>query len=182
MNENTPTQPHLGLSFAEVGRQRVSQAQLARMLGVTRQAVSSWVRDGKLTIGVDGKVDPAAATKQVVANSDPSRLRARVLREAVEDGSFQRRRIVELEHQMHAANARIDYLEEFSAAQDRCEATFAELVLDRFESLKACDADGRRALIDELRDRATLIADGLDPDNLPDDPFAPAAGERGRGA
>ncbi|MBL8448198.1 MAG: hypothetical protein JNJ44_12380 [Zoogloeaceae bacterium] len=62
---------------------RVRPAQFARMCGVSKQAVSQWVKEGKVTIGPDGLLDPVVASRQVFERTDPGRLRARVFREAM---------------------------------------------------------------------------------------------------
>lgn len=67
-------------------RVRVKPAEFSRMLGVSKQCVSRWIAAGKLSINpVDGRLDVQTAVQQVLRNTDPGRLRARVLRQAVED-------------------------------------------------------------------------------------------------
>lgn len=58
----------------------VTQAQLARLFGVTKQAVHAWVRDGKIKINPDGRIDPNQALSQLLTGSDPSRLRCALLK------------------------------------------------------------------------------------------------------
>jgi len=48
---------------------RLSQADLARALGVTRQAVSLWVATGTLTAGEDGKIDARQAVADLLARN-----------------------------------------------------------------------------------------------------------------
>lgn len=62
---------------------RVRPAQFARMVGVSRQCVSQWIKQGKVTLGPDGRLDPAQATREVIERTDPARLRARVFRQAM---------------------------------------------------------------------------------------------------
>lgn len=67
-------------------RVRVLPAEFARVLGVSKQTVSKWIKAEKLTINpIDGRLDVQAAVQQVLRNTDPGRLRARVLRQAVAD-------------------------------------------------------------------------------------------------
>lgn len=61
---------------------RVSQKDFARLVGVSPPAVSKWIRQGKLTLGTDGLLDPREAARQLAANTDPSKLRARLERVA----------------------------------------------------------------------------------------------------
>lgn len=56
---------------------RVRPSEFARLIGCTKQAVSVWIRDGKILLGTDGRLDPRQAVAQLLKNSDPSRLRAR---------------------------------------------------------------------------------------------------------
>ncbi len=50
---------------------RVTPAELARHLGVSRAAVSKAARAGRITVGEDGRVDPLEAEKQWLANTRP---------------------------------------------------------------------------------------------------------------
>lgn len=166
----TDLQPALSLSFAEVGRLRVRPAEFARMVSVSRQTVSQWIAQGKVTLGADGRLDPSIAAGQVVRNSDPTRLRARVLKEAVQDSASLRRRVAELEAALAAARARLAFLEEFSdnciRAEDLLLAELAnDAALDVLRSIT--DRTARLRYLEEMRDRADIRAEGRDPDNLP---------------
>jgi hypothetical protein len=161
---NSPIHPTLPLSFEDVGNLRVRPAELARMLGVTRQSVSQWIQTGKLTLGADGRVDPAKATRQVIENSDPSRLRARVLRSAVEDVGTLRRRIADLEHQLAAADARIAWADVYIDEEARGLDILGELLVARAPEFRDIDdAESLRAFIAQLMDDASLMAGGYDP-------------------
>ena len=59
---------------------RVRPSELARLFGVTKQAVSSWIKEGKIQLGFDQRIDPRKAIQQLLANGDPSRLRLAFLR------------------------------------------------------------------------------------------------------
>jgi hypothetical protein len=63
-------------------RLRVRPAELARILGVTRQAVAKAIRAGRIRVDADGRVDPHRATREWIANTHPGSMRARVLRDA----------------------------------------------------------------------------------------------------
>lgn len=67
------------------------------MCGVSKQAVSGWKKRGIITIGPDGKLDPHRAAQQVIRNTDPGKLRARVFKEAVEDHQTTRDRAAKLQ-------------------------------------------------------------------------------------
>lgn len=171
MPENSPEtshQPPLSLSFDDVVRLRVQPAQFARMVGVSRQTVSCWIRDGKVTLGADGRLDPAKAARQVVENSDPSRLRARVLKAATEDAAGLRHRIAALETQLEGARGRIGYLEEFSRAETRQHEFFITLLKARWEVLRELHVDQLAAHLEMMDETAMYCSDGMDP-NDPDD-------------
>ena len=76
---------------------RVRPAQFARMAGVSKQAVSQWIKEGKVTIGPDGLLDPVVASRQVFERTDPGRLRARVFRDAMAPYGELQKRVRELE-------------------------------------------------------------------------------------
>jgi hypothetical protein len=76
---------------------RLTRAEFARFLGVSKQAVGEWVTAGKITLGTDGRLDPRQAVAQLLRNSDPARLRAKVLAPLVRDVGELQRRIGELE-------------------------------------------------------------------------------------
>lgn len=63
-------------------RLRVLPAELARILGVSKQAVAKAIRAGRIRVDADGKLDPAAATRDWLRNTHPASMRSRVLRDA----------------------------------------------------------------------------------------------------
>jgi phage terminase Nu1 subunit (DNA packaging protein) len=50
---------------------RVTPAELARHLGVSRAAVSKAIKTGRIAVGEDGRVDPVEAERQWLANTRP---------------------------------------------------------------------------------------------------------------
>lgn len=84
--QDSPT-PMLPFDAQQVDRcgLRMTRAQFSRFLGVSKQAVTDWVRQGKITIGADGLLDPRQAVGQLMRNSDPSKVRARVLEPLTRD-------------------------------------------------------------------------------------------------
>lgn len=87
---------------------RVQQADFARMTGVSRQTVSQWVKLGKIrSVYPDGRLDPARAAREVIKNTHPGKLRARLLKVAAEDAAALRGRVVDLQHQLDEALAYI---------------------------------------------------------------------------
>lgn len=91
---------------AQLTAVRVKPVEFARMCGVSRQAVSKWIKRGLFTVGPDGRFDPALAWRQVLECSDPARLRARVFKDAVAPVAALRERIADLEaERAHLARA-----------------------------------------------------------------------------
>lgn len=82
---------------------RLTRAELARFLEVSRQAVGEWVAAGKISFGVDGRIDPRQAVAQLLRNTDPARLRSKVLAPLVSSIGGLQRRIAELETKLAAA-------------------------------------------------------------------------------
>lgn len=64
---------------------RLLPAEFSRIVGVSKQTVSRWVRAGKVTLGVDGRLDPAKAMRELLSKGDPGRFRARLFRQAISD-------------------------------------------------------------------------------------------------
>lgn len=89
---------------------RVRPADFARMCGVSRQAVSQWVKRGVITLGPDGKLDPVAAGRQVLLATDPARLRARVFRDTARDIDELRAQVRTLRAERDQARAEVDAL------------------------------------------------------------------------
>jgi DNA-binding XRE family transcriptional regulator len=102
-DDKTPLSP-LGLDHAELrSGLRLTRAQFARLLGVSRQTTSMWAKAGKITIGADGRLDPRVAVAQLLRHSDPARVRAKVLAPLIEELSALRHRVAELEAKLQSA-------------------------------------------------------------------------------
>ena len=73
--------PLLPFAAGELDRTalRMRPADFARLLEVSKQTVSQWVKAGKIVTGPDGLLEPRAAVRQLLRSSDPARLRSRVL-------------------------------------------------------------------------------------------------------
>lgn len=79
---------------------RVRPATFARMMRVSKQTVSMWIKRGTITLGADGLLEPERAARQAIANTNPAKLRARVLRQAVTDHDALRARVRALEAEL----------------------------------------------------------------------------------
>jgi DNA-binding transcriptional regulator YdaS (Cro superfamily) len=93
----------------ELLKVRIIPAEFARLLGVSKQTVSQWIKKGHVSINpLDGRLDVTTAVQQVLRNTDPGRLRARVLRQAVEDVQSLRRTAAEADERVAAVQAQLD--------------------------------------------------------------------------
>lgn len=80
----------LPFDVADMIATRLLPAQFARVVGVSKQSVSKWIRAGKVTLGPDGRLDPVAGIQEVLKNTAPTRLRARLFRQAMEGADAMR--------------------------------------------------------------------------------------------
>lgn len=99
---------------SELTTVRVRPAVFARMCQVSKQCVSQWIKEGKITRGPDGLIDPAVAARQVFERTDPSRLRARVFKNAMSTQDQLKQRVRTLEQQIKDLN----YRQEMSTHND----------------------------------------------------------------
>lgn len=108
--ENRPLS--LGLPFesthTEMAGVRLLPAQLARVLGVSKQAVSTWVKNGRITLGTDGRVDPSRACADLLRTGDPRRLRLKILQPLVRDIQERDRIIGDLEERIAALHLNLE--------------------------------------------------------------------------
>ena len=64
---------------------RLRPAEFARAIGVSKQSVSRWIQTDKVTLGADGRMNPNEAMRQLLRTTDPGRIRARLVRQAIDD-------------------------------------------------------------------------------------------------
>jgi len=151
--ENLRPSTLLPFDPADLVSMRVKPAQFARMCKVSKQAVSVWIREGKITLGPDGLLDPVVASRQVFERTDPGRLRARVFKDAVAHYGDLQARVRELEAQIADMNAiRHLYLHQDEIAE-RGEAFLAALAFG-FGELIAAEMNES---LDEALDRLWAI-------------------------
>lgn len=170
--------PELGFLFdrKELLAIRVRPAEFARLLGVSKQTVSVWIRDGKVTANaLDGLLDVRRAIQDVLRNTDPGRLRSRVLRQAVTDALELRENLARAEDRAEAAEAalrervsKIEFLEKWSTDADRSLEIFQRLIVEQADRLREASADEWPAILQELSDAADLEVNPLDDDDLAD--------------
>jgi hypothetical protein len=140
---------------------RLRPADLARMLKVSRQAVSLWVRGGKLHLDPDGRVSAASAMRQLVAHH-PERLRAAALRPAVREMVDLRDRVAQIEQALSQARADAEFHE----------GAAAELAAQQAELLRQLEAHRTDLVRLPAVDLLDAVVHWL---RLFADPFAPAS-------
>ncbi|WP_413439137.1 hypothetical protein ACFDAU_06265 [Sulfuriferula sp. GW1] len=145
-SDATP-QPELGflMNHKELLAIRVRPAEFARMLGVSKQTVSTWIRDGKVTINtLDGLLDVRRAIQDVLRNTSPGRLRSRVLRQAVTDALELRQNLASAEDRATTAEAALRNAEKSIAGGEAWIASAAR-ALEILKSSIVAAADELRA-------------------------------------
>lgn len=134
---------------------RVRPAKFAKMCEVSKQTVSGWIKRGIVTIGPDGMLDPAVASRQVFERTDPARLRARVFKSAMlgHDELLARVRSLEKElaeqREQHRWELRALDFRRSDETDRQLSALLAALLAD-FGSFAELHRAGR---VDELTDR-----------------------------
>lgn len=155
----------LALPFAssdvETSGIRTTRAEFARMMDCSRQAVTDWVKSGRITVGADGRFDPRHAVRSLLATGDPAKIRARILAPLVSEMDALRRKNFQLEHDLAAAQENAEFQE--GAAHELLEiiqALKANLTVT-WPSLRAADPDLAIAAIERWIESAETI--GGDP-------------------
>lgn len=136
--ENKPK--NLALPFesisAEMAGIRVTRAQLATLLGVSKQSCSEWVKSGRIRLGADGRIDPRQAVAQLLKTGSPTRLRSAVLAPLVQELTQCHQRIDALETALASERESREFEEEssagyvaiFSALEDQIELDWSGIV------------------------------------------------------
>lgn len=98
-------QPVLPFAGGDMNRSgiRLTRAEFSRFLEVSKQAVTDWVKSGKIVIGADGRLDPRQAVSQLLRSGDPARLRSKVLAPLVKDVGALQQRVANLERELAGA-------------------------------------------------------------------------------
>lgn len=134
-------QPMLPFPGNELDRSgmRLTRAEFARFMEVSKQAVGDWVKSGKIVLGADGRLDPRQAVSQLLRSTDPARLRSKVLAPLVKDVGKYQQRIAELERRLEISEENVSF--EQDAVMESLD--FIDLVVTRLrEEWKAlCELD-----------------------------------------
>ncbi|MDP1682208.1 MAG: hypothetical protein Q8L39_10605 [Burkholderiales bacterium] len=166
---DTTPQPELGflLNHKELLAVRVRPSEFARILGISKQTVSTWIKQGKVTINaMDGRLDVHRAIQDVLRNTSPGRLRSRVLRQAVTDALELRENLARAEDRaeaaeaaLHEAQMEIAHLERWNADGDAHAETFRALLIERADELRAAPPEAWEKTLSELSDAAWDVVD-----------------------
>lgn len=153
-------------------RLRLLPVELAKVLNVTKQTISVWIKDGKITppSPIDGRLDAQAAVRQVLRNTPPGKIRARILRQATEDAQALRDNLVHAEDravaaeaELQEARAEIDHLKAWIESADRAAGIFKTLIVEYADALRAAPTEDWPAHLGKLAVRADETADGFEP-------------------
>lgn len=99
---------------------RVNGAQLGAMLGVTRQSVSRAVHRGTISpAGPDGCFDAKRATREWLENSNPSKVRARLLKSGSESLAELRQQVATLSAEVERLRDEIEIEREYGDAREK---------------------------------------------------------------
>lgn len=157
-----PGQSRLQFPDAELMVVRLLPAEFSRIVGVSKQTVSRWLRNGIVTLGADGRLDPTRAMRQLIRHGDPGRIRARLVKQAVADMAdlrAQAGRAAQLEQQMFDATARLLHLEAYAAESLVANEIAIDLLVEHLGEIRtAPDEAALRELLDDLFVRALVLA------------------------
>ena len=142
-DDPSTTRPSL-LPFdpADLMAMRVKPADYARMCQVSRQTVSKWIKKGWVTLGLDGLLDPVVASRQLLSKADPSRLRARVFKDATSTMKELRARILSLETEAADARERAKHMIHTDEIASRM-CRLSNALVDRFAELSDAHSNGQ---------------------------------------
>jgi hypothetical protein len=162
------SQPALPFAECDLLRVRILPAEYARSLGVHKSTVCRWLKNGTISAGADGRIDPQRATRQLLRNGDPGRFRARLLRQAyadVNDLRTQADRAAQLEQEL--LDLRLAAAQERERADDDYQ-TLSDW-LDAFERRIGAIPQEDRAALDDLAWRSHVKSLLLDIMRVADD-------------
>lgn len=108
---------------------RVTCAQLARLLDVTRPAVSAWKKAGRIVLGPDGRCDPRAAVASLLRSGDPARLRSRILEPVIREAA-------DLRSQLAACTVELDAAREAASFHEGASQELLDIVADLLPQLR----------------------------------------------
>jgi hypothetical protein len=152
----------------ELLRVRVLPAEFARLMGVSKQTVSRWIGESKMTVNhLDGRLDVQTAVQQVPRNTDPGRMRARVLRVAIGDvqqlraaAAMADERVEAVKAELAEARAGLAHFRRYAEDADCACGALESLLRQREADLRATEDSGAwNVLIGELVAEANDVCD-----------------------
>lgn len=145
--------PKLLFNSDELSRMaiRVRQSELAKILDCSRQAVNLWVRDGKIKLDADGRINPQQAIAQLLRSTDPALLRSRVLAPLVQNLCFLRERNEQLQDELTLAQENSEFHESASSGLLSVLDSLSQQLSAEWADIHALPpADGLQTLLDWL--------------------------------
>ena len=135
-------------SDAELAGIRVTRAQFARLMGVSKQAVTDWVKSGRIVLGADERFDPRQAVARLLATGDPARLRAKVLAPLTRDIAARDAQIADLEAKLASAYDDVEFHEASAAGYLEVFEALVEHLAKAWDELRTAPAaDGLAAVL-----------------------------------
>ena len=90
---------------------RTTRAEFSRLMECSKQAVTDWVKSGRIVVGADGRFDPSKAVRSLLATGDPAKIRARVLAPLIAEQNQLRDRITRLEKDLAEEKEMVEFHE-----------------------------------------------------------------------
>ena len=140
---------------------RVTRAEFSRLMGCSKQAVTEWVKAGRITVGADGRFDPRHAVRSLLATGDPAKIRARVLAPLVAEMTNLHSRRVTLEMKLAEATEAAAFHEGSADELATVNAALVATIVGDWQKLREADPDLAVAAIRRWADFALEI--GGDP-------------------
>lgn len=148
-HQKQESQPLLPFAGGDLDRSgiRLTRAEFSRFLGVSKTAITDWVKSGKVVLGADGRLDPRQAVSQLLRSTDPARLRSKVLAPLVKDVGVMQQRVANLERDLARALEDVEFYRASSLELlDMAEAFETRLNME-WPVLREIDADTALAAI-----------------------------------
>lgn len=152
------SQPMLPFAGGDLDRSgiRLTRAEFARFLEVSKQAVTDWVKSGKIVLGADGRLDPRQAVSQLLRSTDPARLRSKVLAPLVKDvGKFQQC-IADLETKLALSEEKEKFLDDSFSEIDQILDTLVLCLRFEWAGLRELDTDTALASIEAWLEKTRM--------------------------
>lgn len=148
-------------SGAEMAGIRVTRAEFSRLMGCSKQAVTEWVKAGRVTLGADGRLDPRRAVAQLLRTGDPARLRVKVLEPLVQEAAWLRGRVAEVTVALAAAKENAEFHEGAAAELADMLAALRTTLAEEWAWLRTIERDELRRRLEAWQ--ATAFRAGGDP-------------------